>query len=46
MSHETFKAIFPRMRELLALDQGLEEIEWELIGGEITSLPVEYWQEN
>lgn len=46
MSHDTFKAIFPRMRELLALDQGLEEIEWELIGGEITSLPVEYWQEN
>ena len=28
MSHDTFKAIFPRMRELLALDQGLEEIEW------------------
>ncbi|HDS1721513.1 TPA: radical SAM protein [Pseudomonas putida] len=46
MSQDTFKAIFPRMRELLALDQGLEEIEWELIGGEITSLPVEYWQEN
>lgn len=46
MSHDTFKAIFPRMRELLALDHGLEEIEWELIGGEITSLPVEYWQEN
>lgn len=46
MSPDTFKAIFPRMRELLALDQGLEEVEWELIGGEITSLPVEYWQEN
>ncbi|MFL1449363.1 radical SAM protein [Pseudomonas tritici] len=46
MSHDTFKAIFPRMRELLALDKGLEEVEWELIGGEITSLPVEYWQEN
>lgn len=46
MSPDTFKSIFPRMRELLALDQGLEEIEWELIGGEITSLPVEYWQEN
>lgn len=46
MSTETFRAIFPRVRELLALDQGLEEVEWELIGGEITSLPVEYWQEN
>lgn len=46
MSTETFQAIFPRMRELLAIDQGLEEVEWELIGGEITSLPVEYWQEN
>ncbi|ELQ8317834.1 radical SAM protein [Pseudomonas aeruginosa] len=46
MQPETFKSIFPRMRELLALDKGLEEIEWELIGGEITSLPVEYWQEN
>lgn len=46
MSPETFRAIFARMRELLTLDHGLEEIEWELIGGEITSLPVEYWQEN
>ncbi len=46
MQPDTFKSIFPRMRELLALDKGLEEIEWELIGGEITSLPVEYWQEN
>ncbi len=46
MSSETFRAIFPRMRELLQIDQGLEEIEWELIGGEITSLPVEYWQDN
>lgn len=46
MPHDTFKAIFPRMRELLALDHGLEEVEWELIGGEITSLPIEYWQEN
>lgn len=46
MSTETFQAIFPRMRELLAIDHGLEEIEWELIGGEITSMPVEYWQEN
>lgn len=46
MSPDTFKAIFPRVRELLALDQGLEEVEWELIGGEITSLPIEYWQEN
>ncbi|WP_205885633.1 radical SAM protein [Pseudomonas amygdali] len=46
MSPDTFKAIFPRMRELLALDKGLEEVEWELIGGEITSLPIEYWQEN
>tara|TARA_R110002124_G_scaffold128157_15_gene288692 strand:+ start:16258 stop:17850 length:1593 start_codon:yes stop_codon:yes gene_type:complete len=46
MSSETFRAIFPRVRELLALDSGLDEVEWELIGGEITSLPVEYWQEN
>lgn len=46
MQPDTFKSIFPRMRELLALDKGLDEIEWELIGGEITSLPVEYWQEN
>lgn len=46
MSSETFRSIFPRVRELLALDKGLEEVEWELIGGEITSLPVEYWKEN
>lgn len=46
MSSEIFRAVFDRMRDLVALDKGLEEIEWELIGGEITKLPVEYWREN
>lgn len=46
MEPETFRAIFKRVWELLEIDRGLEEIEWELIGGEITSLPVDYWREN
>lgn len=46
MDSETFRSVFTRVRELVALDQGLQAVEWELIGGEITSLPVEYWQEN
>lgn len=46
MAPEVFRSVFDRMRELVALDKGLDEVEWELIGGEITSLPVEYWQEN
>lgn len=46
MSSETFRSVFRQVRSLVEIDHGLEEVEWELIGGEITSLPVSYWQEN
>lgn len=46
MDEQVFRAIFPRMRELVALDKGLQEVEWEIIGGEITKMPIDYWQRN
>lgn len=42
MSSETFRSVFRQVRSLVEIDHGLEEVEWELIGGEITSLPVSY----
>lgn len=46
MEEGVFRGIFDRVRELVTLDRGLEEIEWEIIGGEITKMPVEYWRRN
>lgn len=46
MHESVFRSVFDSVAELVALDTGLEEVEWELIGGEITKLPVEYWERN
>nr|WP_255260230.1 radical SAM protein [Pseudomonas sp.]QDQ70169.1 radical SAM protein [Pseudomonas sp.] len=46
MDESVFRSVFDSVAELVALDTGLEEVEWELIGGEITKLPVEYWERN
>lgn len=46
MDESVFRRVFDSVAELVALDTGLEEVEWELIGGEITKLPVEYWERN
>jgi MoaA/NifB/PqqE/SkfB family radical SAM enzyme len=46
MEEGVFRGIFDRVRDLVALDRGLEEVEWEIIGGEITKMPVEFWRRN
>ncbi|WP_328824494.1 radical SAM protein [Pseudomonas arcuscaelestis] len=46
MDETVFRSVFDSVASLVALDTGLEEVEWELIGGEITKLPVEYWERN
>jgi hypothetical protein len=46
MNETVFRSVFDRMRELVSLDAGLQEVEWEIIGGEITKMPVEYWRRN
>ncbi len=43
MKEETFRLIFDRVEELFELDNNLEEIEWEAIGGETTMMPFEWW---
>lgn len=46
MEESVFRRVFDSVAQLVALDTGLEEVEWELIGGEITQLPIEYWERN
>ncbi|OOW06844.1 radical SAM protein [Pseudomonas sp. MF6394] len=46
MDEAVFRSVFDSVAQLVALDTGLEEVEWELIGGEITKLPVAYWERN
>lgn len=45
MTTEDAKLIFDKVEELAALDQNIEEVEWEAIGGETTLMPFEWWQE-
>lgn len=45
MSRETFIAIFDKVKELVLLDQKLQVVEWEAIGGETTMMPFEWWEE-
>lgn len=45
MSKETFVAIFDKVKELVLLDQKLQVVEWEAIGGETTMMPFEWWEE-
>lgn len=45
MSKALFREVFDKVETLLEKDTGLEEIEWEVIGGETTMMPFEWWQE-
>lgn len=45
ISKEDYKLVFDRVEELYAIDQNLKEIEWEVIGGETTMMPFEFWEE-
>ncbi len=42
---DNYKLSFDRVDNLYRLDQGLEEVEWEVIGGETTMMPFEFWQQ-
>ncbi len=45
MDRETFKAIFDQVEKLVLLDDKLQVVEWEAIGGETTMMPFEWWEE-
>lgn len=45
MTKNDFKLVFERVRELLASDSRLDVVEWEVIGGETTMMPYEWWEE-
>ncbi|WP_210498839.1 hypothetical protein [Vibrio crassostreae] len=45
MSLEIFKRTFDQVDKLLTVDSSLTEVEWELIGGEPTQMPFEFWEE-
>lgn len=45
MTKEVFISIFDKVKELLLLDERLEVVEWEAIGGETTMMPFEWWEE-
>ncbi len=45
MTFDTVRQLFDRVEELYELDGNLHEVEWEVIGGETTLMPFEWWQE-
>lgn len=46
MTTETFRLIFDQIERLYDVDNRLEEVEWEAIGGETTMMPFEWWESN
>ena len=45
ISINDYKLSFDKVDELYNFDQGLEEVEWEVMGGETTMMPFDFWQE-
>jgi len=45
MTKETFMSVFDQVESLYAKDVHLDEVEWEVIGGETTMMPYEWWEE-
>lgn len=45
MTFDTVRQLFDRVEELYELDGNLHEVEWEVIGGETTLMPFEWWEE-
>ncbi|WP_210498198.1 hypothetical protein [Vibrio crassostreae] len=37
--------VFDQVEELLKIDQKLQVVEWEVIGGETTMMPFDWWEE-
>ena len=46
MTEEVYRSVFDRIESLKAVDGNLEEIEWEVIGGETTMMPFEWWEKQ
>lgn len=42
---EHYKKVFDQVECLIKLDKRLKNIEWEVIGGETTMMPFEFWEE-
>lgn len=45
MTKEIFMEIFARVEDLVKIDRSIKVVEWELIGGEPTMMPYEFWEE-
>ena len=46
MSEEHFRASFDRIEELFRRDAKVSKINIELLGGELSMMPLEYWRRN
>lgn len=44
MTEEVYRSIFDKVESLKSIDRNLHEIEWEVIGGETTMMPFEWWE--
>jgi MoaA/NifB/PqqE/SkfB family radical SAM enzyme len=45
MTFDTVRKIFDQVEKLYELDGNLHEVEWEVLGGETTMMPFEWWEE-
>lgn len=46
MDEATYRAAFQRVEELFCRDKKVTKINVELLGGELTMMPLEYWEKN
>jgi len=46
ITEENYRLIFDRTEELYDLDQRVKKIAIEILGGEITMMPLEWWKRN
>ncbi len=44
MTEEVYRSVFDKIEQLKSIDRNLHEIEWEVIGGETTMMPFEWWE--
>lgn len=44
MTEEVYRSVFDKIEHLKRIDHNLHEIEWEVIGGETTMMPFEWWE--
>lgn len=44
MTEAVYRKVFDKVENLKSIDRNLQEIEWEVIGGETTMMPFEWWE--